>query len=80
METETKSVFFTKLIRGAKLTLEISQESYKKIEKCYGTRPSRGEKGVKKLKKENLKSNYQKRLIRQKRLISSTDRQTDGWI
>ena len=55
METETKSVFFTKIIRGEKKL----QESYKKIEKCYGTMPSKGEKGVKKLKKENLKSNYQ---------------------
>ena len=44
MEIEAKSVFFTKIIRGDKIYIEISQKSYKKIKECYGTMPSKAKK------------------------------------
>ena len=64
MEIEAKSVFFTKIIKGDKIYIEISQKSCLKIKECYGTMPSKGEKGVKKLKKEELKPIYQGILLK----------------
>ena len=44
-----KSVFFTKIKRGAKCTDRgITQTTYKKSKLCYGTKPYRGKNGVRK--------------------------------
>ena len=79
MEIEAKQVFFTKIIRGDKIYIEISQKSYKKIKECYGTMPSKRRKRSKKIEKRKCEIKLS-RNIRQIRFISSTDRQTDRWI
>ena len=79
MEIEAKSVFFTKIIRGDKIYIRNITKILQKDKKVLWYYAFKRRKRSQKIEKRKIEIKLS-RDIRQIRLISSTDRQTDNWI